>query len=145
MIHNPVSQVLAKSKPAKALKLVDWVCQDCLTASEKWRLVTLPKIKRELQAQRTEKPTITQDEYNRLLSIVANFKCPIGEDPRECDGSRCPLKPKPKCEYGKCELNPETCGGPTAGCYEDHYDECLEALQAEAQLAKVWRGEVKVK
>jgi len=116
MIHNPVSQVLAKSKPTKALKLVDWVCEDCLTPGEKWRLVTLPKIKRELQAERTEKPEVMlDDEFNYWLEKASTFACPFRRTPESCD------------DWG-CDL----------------LDDCIEHLKAKAIIHRVMEGEIRV-
>jgi len=89
MVHNPVSQVLAKSKPTKALKLVDWVCRDCLTPKERWQLIEWPRIKRELA---TEEPEVMlDDEFSYWLEKASTFVCPYGRDPRDCDDWGCPL------------------------------------------------------
>lgn len=89
MLPNPVSQVLAKSNPMKAFKLVDWVCRDCLTPRERWQLIELPRIKRELVAQKPE--VMPDDEFNYWLEKASSFTCPFRRTPEDCDDWGCPL------------------------------------------------------
>ena len=87
MVHNPVSQTLARSNPRKALKYVDWVCEDCLTPKERWQLIEWPRIKRKLA---TEEPEVMlDDEFNYWLEKASSFACPHGRDPRNCDDWGC--------------------------------------------------------
>lgn len=127
------------SRITHKIKHLEWVCKNCLTPKEKWLLKL-----REYELQPKEKPKISEVEYNKLF-FTADWNCPVGvKEPRNCDGHPCPSKPKPRCHYGQCSLNPETCGGPTASCYDDYYQHCLESLEARAKIIKVWRGDIEI-
>jgi len=90
--------------------------------------LSFPKTKEELKQrlkEADEKPpiVITFDEYATYQEKTL-FECPIGRDPRDCDGKPCPTRPD----------NP----------HEDYFDECACARRSRSRLRQVLNGKIVV-
>lgn len=121
------------------------------THSRKRRVCTLEnpekqRFLKELREYARDKkvPTIIKEEVDWAREYVALFKCPLGFNPLTCSGHACPTKTKPNCRYGKCDLNPKTCGGPFASCFDDYREDCNEYCKALSIIDKVNNGKVRV-
>ena len=107
------------SRVTKRLRDALPVCEGCLTERERFLLISLPDLNRQVIAEKrgAVKPHISELEYEMFFA-KADFQCPLGvKEPRNCIGH----------------------------CHVDTYDNCLEALQARAVIEKVWRQEIHVR
>lgn len=136
-IPTPVSIV------ARNTRLGQWVCPSCLTDEEaggpRARLLRILKTHR---PKHTHTPTVTHEEVE-WAEEAAKFRCPVNRSPQNCDGHACPRRQKPRCQYGSCE-HPEMCMEISVTCFDDYYLNCIHFLEANALLAKVFAGEIRV-
>jgi len=88
--------------------------------------MTFPKTKEELLQRLAEedkkpRPTITFDEYVSYKE-KSLFRCPLGREPRDCDGKICPTRPD--------------------NIHEDYFEECINARRSRNRLNQVLNGEI---